>query len=162
VLAARDLQAAGVESFNLGDGVHLLSDERRPLFLAWPKSSAANRRRNCDRRRRISTDARALVAGAAAARPPPRCALVAGARAGAAIFVPCLGDLDQDGKTDLVWTDTGGMLQIKLAAQRAGVRSQGSATPRRCKRSSPRARGRRSGSPTRSAPANRTACIAPS
>jgi len=115
VLPARELQAAGAD-LGLGDGVHLLSDERRPLFLAWPRSGGQPQLRPAPAE--LEPALERLWAGL---RPQGRRSDTRWWPAvgqAPSVFVPCLADVDQDGKSDLTWTDAGGMLQIKLATQR--------------------------------------------
>lgn len=118
LVGSKELLAGGVTA-DFGTGLHVMSDERRPQLLLWPQPDTPD---TPPQLRPGSAEVEsALERLWAGLRPQAR-------RSEArwwpspgqmpSVLVPCFADLDQDGKLDLVWTDTGGILHVKLAAQR--------------------------------------------
>lgn len=117
VVPARELQAHGAE---LGDGVVVLGDERRPALLVWspgagPEALPQLRAVGADVEPALERMWTALRAPAR--RPDSRWWPAPGQLA--TILAPAFADLDADGRTDAVWSSMEGMLQVKLAAQRS-------------------------------------------
>jgi hypothetical protein len=118
VIPATELQAAGLAT-EAGARAYLFSDEHRPVVLTWPLDPSAAERPEL-RQSTPDLDA-ALERLWTTMRPQGRRQESRWWPAPthlAAVFYPSFADLDQDGRSDLVWTDDVGVLHVKLATQR--------------------------------------------
>lgn len=116
VISTRELQPHGAD---LGEGLVVLGDERRPALLLWssgagPEALPQLRPAGADVEPALERMFTALRAPAR--KPDSRWWPAPGQLATA--LAPCFADLDGDGRTDGVWSSMEGMLQVKLAAQR--------------------------------------------
>lgn len=116
VVGTRELQMSGVAG-ELGNGVHLLSDERRPQTVLWPagedgtpqlRPAPAELEPALERLwTALRPQARREVRWWPAPNQLP------------AVVLPCFADLDGDAKLDVVWSSSESNLHIKLGSQRS-------------------------------------------
>ena len=115
VLSSRDLQGLEGAPTDLADGLLLLTDERKPLVLEWTTSAAGP-----PDVRPAGEIVPALEALWPGRRSEARWWPGTGHRPN--VLQPCFVDLDGDGQVDRVWSETNGILAVRMTSQR-GVRS---------------------------------------
>ena len=119
MVSTRDLHAGGA-ALDAGAGVVLLSDERRPMLLAWSTGAgpeALPQLRPLAAEHEAALERLWTTMRSPARRPDSRWWPAPGQQA--SVIAPGFADLDGDAKLDAAWSGADGLLQVKLGGGRS-------------------------------------------